>query len=61
MGMQRYEPAMRQEARRLIAEHGDLVEVRCLSGAPPIGSSYPRNVMCHFGRKRKEYQNGLPR
>jgi len=29
-----YEPAMRQEARRLIAEHGDLVEVRCVSGPP---------------------------
>jgi len=32
--MQTYEQAMRQEARRLMAEHGDLVEVRCLSGPP---------------------------
>lgn len=32
--MQTYEPAMRQEARRLIAEHGELVEVRCVSGPP---------------------------
>ncbi len=29
-----YEQAMRQEARRLIAEHGEVVEVRCVSGPP---------------------------
>lgn len=29
-----YEQAMRQEAARLIAEHGELVEVRCVSGPP---------------------------
>ncbi len=29
-----YEQAMRSEARRLIAQHGDLAEVRCLSGLP---------------------------
>ena len=34
MAGQTYEQAMRQEARRLVAEHGDLVEVRCISGPP---------------------------
>ena len=34
MAGQTYEQAMRQEARRLISEHGDLLEVRCIS-APP--------------------------
>jgi len=29
-----YEQAMRTEARRLVVQHGDLVEVRCLSGPP---------------------------
>jgi hypothetical protein len=29
-----YEQAMRSEARRLIAQHGNLVEARCLSGLP---------------------------
>jgi hypothetical protein len=29
-----YEQAMRSEARRLVVQHGDLVEVRCLSGPP---------------------------
>ena len=30
-----YEGQMRQLARRLIAKHGDLVEVRCVSGHNP--------------------------
>ncbi|MGB3904654.1 MAG: SH3 domain-containing protein, partial [Anaerolineae bacterium] len=34
MGAPMYEQAMRQEARRLISEHGELVEVRCVSGPP---------------------------
>lgn len=34
MAIQMYEQAMRKEARRLIAEHGELVEVRCVSGPP---------------------------
>lgn len=34
MGSQMYEQAMRQEARRLIAEHGELLEARCVSGPP---------------------------
>lgn len=29
-----YEAAMRSEARRLILQHGDLLEVRCVSGPP---------------------------
>lgn len=48
MGIQIYERAMRQEARRLIAEYGELVGVRCMSGLPHFGWSYPRNFMYHF-------------
>ncbi|GEM_PF-1717666 len=32
--METYEQAMRRGAKRLIAEHGELVEVRCVSGPP---------------------------
>jgi len=34
MAIDPYEQAMRQEARRLIAQHGELAEVRCVSGPP---------------------------
>lgn len=54
--MQMYEPAMRQEARRLIAEHGELVEVRCVSGPPDyrielvFADGHEETITRHSGR-----------
>jgi hypothetical protein len=51
-----YEQAMRSEARRLIAQHGDLLEVRCISGPPDpriefiFSDGHQETVTQHSGR-----------
>ncbi|MGB5934217.1 MAG: hypothetical protein WBH57_14280 [Anaerolineae bacterium] len=54
--MEIYEQAMRQGARRLIAEHGELVEVRCVSGPPNyrielvFADGHEETITRHSGR-----------
>jgi hypothetical protein len=51
-----YEAAMRSEARRLILEHGDLLEVRCVSGPPDprielvFSDGHEETITRHSGR-----------